>query len=249
MRAGRDEAKVRAALDALEQAARSPQSAHAEPVEASSETHRQAQSERNLLALAVECARARASLGEISDALERVFGRYATHPEPVRGIYGRRSDERWLGAVEGTKSVAQRLGRKPRILVAKMGQDGHDRGANLVSSAFGDLGFEVIAGPLFQTPREAAELAVAEKVDVVGASSLAAGHKTLIPELIGALKDLGAADIKVVAGGVIPPQDYDFLRKAGVQAIFGPGTNLADAADEVLRLLGHNKPPLDEAAE
>jgi len=201
------------------------------------------------LALAVECARARASLGEISDALERVFERYATHPEPVSGIYGKRADERWLGAVEGTKSVAQRLGRKPRILVAKMGQDGHDRGANLVSSAFGDLGFEVIAGPLFQTPREAAELAVAEKVDVVGASSLAAGHKTLIPELIGALKDLGAANIKVVAGGVIPPQDYDFLRKAGVQAIFGPGTNLADAADEVLRLLGHNRPPLDEAAK
>ncbi len=175
-----------------------------------------------------------------------MFGRYSTSPEPVSGIYGKRNDERWKGAVEGTAAVARRLGRKPRILVAKMGQDGHDRGANLVSSAFGDLGFEVIPGPLFQTPREAAELAVEKKVDVVGASSLAAGHKTLIPELIGALKDLGAADIKVVAGGVIPPQDYDFLRKAGVQAIFGPGTNLADAADEVLRLLGHNKPPVGE---
>ena len=148
-----------------------------------------------------------------------------------------------------TKAVADRLGRKPRILVAKMGQDGHDRGANLVSSAFTDLGFEVIPGPLFQTPRETAEMAVEKDVDVVGASSLAAGHRTLIPEMIEALKDMGRADIKVVAGGVIPPQDYAALRAAGVQAIFGPGTNLADAADEVLRLLGHNRPPLDEAAE
>ncbi|MEO7635262.1 MAG: cobalamin-dependent protein, partial [Sphingomicrobium sp.] len=160
-----------------------------------------------------------------------------------------RRDPRWLGAEAGTKAVAERLGRKPRLLVAKMGQDGHDRGANLVSSAFTDLGFEVIAGPLFQTPRETAELAVAEGVDVVGASSLAAGHRTLIPELIDTLREMGRADIKVVAGGVIPPQDYALLRAAGVQAIFGPGTNLADAADEVLRLLGHNRPPLDEAAE
>jgi methylmalonyl-CoA mutase len=134
-------------------------------------------------------------------------------------------------------------------MVAKMGQDGHDRGANLVSSAFTDLGFEVIAGPLFQTPREAAEMAAASDVDIVGASTLAAGHKTLVPELIDALKEMGRADIKVVVGGVIPPQDYTMLRAAGVQAIFGPGTNLADAADEVLRLLGHNRPPLDEAAE
>jgi methylmalonyl-CoA mutase len=201
------------------------------------------------LALSVDCARARCSLGEISDALERAFGRYATTPTPVRGIYGKRNDARWNGAKSGTAQVAQRLGRKPRLLVAKMGQDGHDRGANLVSSAFGDLGFEVIAGPLFQTPRETAEMAVEKDVDVVGASSLAAGHKTLVPELIDALKDAGRADIKVVAGGVIPPQDYPMLRAAGVQAIFGPGTNLADAADEVLRLLGHNKPPLDEAAE
>ena len=203
-----------------------------------------------LLALAVDAARARCSLGEISDALERVFGRYETSPHPVSGIYGKtRDDARWAEAVAGTLAVAQRMGRAPRMLVAKMGQDGHDRGANLVSSAFGDLGFEIVPGPLFQTPREAAELAVAEKVDVVGASSLAAGHKTLIPELIGALKDLGAADIKVVAGGVIPAQDYAMLRAAGVQAIFGPGTNLADAADEVLRLLGHNKPPVGEGVE
>ena len=228
MRKSRDEARVRSALDALEAGASGG---------------------ANLLELSVEAARARASLGEISDALERVFGRYATTPHPVSGIYGKtRDDVRWDEAVAGTVAVAQRMGRRPRILVAKMGQDGHDRGANLVSSAFGDLGFEVIAGPLFQTPREAAELAVAKQVDVVGASSLAAGHKTLVPELIEALKDLGAADIKVVAGGVIPARDYAMLRAAGVQAIFGPGTNLADAADEVLRLLGHNKPPVDEAA-
>jgi methylmalonyl-CoA mutase len=203
-----------------------------------------------LLALAVEAARARATLGEISDALERAFGRYGTTPEPVRGIYGgARRDARWQSAEQGTRAVEQRLGRKPRIMVAKMGQDGHDRGANLVASAFADLGFEVVSGPLFQTPRESAEMAVENDVDVVGASSLAAGHKTLIPELIEQLKAMGRADIKVVAGGVIPAQDYAMLRAAGVQAIFGPGTNLADCADEVLRLLGHNRPPLEEAAE
>jgi methylmalonyl-CoA mutase len=230
VRAARDEDHVRAALDKLTEAAKQP--------------------ERNLLALSVEAARARATLGEISDALERAFGRYGTVPEPVRGIYGKaRRDGRWKAAEQGTQSVADRLGRKPRIMVAKMGQDGHDRGANLVSSAFTDLGFEVIPGPLFQTPRETAQMAVEADVDVVGASSLAAGHRTLIPEMIEALKDMGRADIKVVAGGVIPPQDYAALRAAGVQAIFGPGTNLADAADEVLRLLGHNRPPLDEAAE
>ena len=228
MRASRDEARARAALDALEAGARSG---------------------GNLLALSVDAARVRCSLGEISDALERVFGRYSTLPTPVSGIYGQRADERWQQAIAGTATVAQRLGRAPRMLVAKMGQDGHDRGANLVSSAFGDLGFEIVPGPLFQTPREAAELAVAKAVDVVGASSLAAGHKTLIPELIDALKDLGRADIKVIVGGVIPAQDYAVLRAAGVQAIFGPGTNLADAADEVLRLLGHNRPPVGEKVE
>jgi methylmalonyl-CoA mutase len=229
VRASRDEAKVRTALDALERGARGAE---------------------NLLRLSVEAARVRCTLGEISDALERAFGRYGTKPEPVRGIYGKaRRDGRWKAAEEGTRSVAERLGRKPRIMVAKMGQDGHDRGANLVSSAFTDLGFDVVPGPLFQTPRETAQMAVENDVDVVGASSLAAGHRTLIPEMIEALKDMGRADIKVVAGGVIPPQDYAALRAAGVQAIFGPGTNLADAADEVLRLLGHNRPPLDEAAE
>ena len=228
IRATRDEAKVKRTLDALEEGARGG---------------------ANLLALSVDAARVRCSLGEISEALERVFGRYSTSPTPVSGIYGQRADERWQQAIAGTATVAQRLGRRPRMLVAKMGQDGHDRGANLVSSAFGDLGFEIVAGQLFQTPREAAELAVAKAVDVVGASSLAAGHKTLIPELIDALREMGRADIKVIVGGVIPAQDYAMLRAAGVQAIFGPGTNLADAADEVLRLLGHNRPPVGETVE
>ena len=205
----------------------------------------------NLLALAVEAARARATLGEISSALEAAWGRYDTVPEPVRGIYGAAyaGDARWGQAEEGVEAIGRRLGRKPRLLVAKMGQDGHDRGANLVASAFADLGFEVVSGPLFQTPEESARMAVEKDVDVVGASSLAAGHKTLVPELIGHLRDLGRADIKVVVGGVIPSQDYDMLREAGVQAIFGPGTNLVDAAGEVLKLLGHNMPPLEEAAE
>jgi methylmalonyl-CoA mutase len=255
LRARRDEAAVQAALGALERAARNPTTLALGEVEGrSTEPQDQRASttlstNENLLALAVDAARARATLGEISDALERAFGRYATKPEPVSGIYGKRADRRWEEAKQGTVTVTERLGRKPRMLVAKMGQDGHDRGANLVSSAFGDLGFEIVAGPLFQTPREAAELAIQARVDVVGASSLAAGHKTLIPELIANLRDLGAPDIKVIAGGVIPAQDYAELRAAGVQAIFGPGTNLADAADEVLRLLGHNKPPMDEAAE
>jgi methylmalonyl-CoA mutase len=248
VRAGRDGAKVRAALDALEQGARNHKPFVPSDVEGRVSTT--LDTNGNLLALSVDAARARATLGEISDALERAFGRYGTKPEPVRGIYGgARRDSRWQAAEQGTESVAQRLGRKPRIMVAKMGQDGHDRGANLVSSAFADLGFEVVAGPLFQTPRETAEMAIENDVDVVGASSLAAGHRTLIPEMIEALKEMGRADIKVVAGGVIPAQDYAMLRAAGVQAIFGPGTNLADAADEVLRLLGHNRPPLDEAAE
>jgi len=185
--------------------------------------------------------------------MEDVFGRYGTNPSPVKGIYGGAfaQDARWNGLVDGVGAIERRKGRKPRMLVAKMGQDGHDRGANLVSSAFGDLGFDVVAGPLFQTSKEAAELAIKADVDVVGASSLAAGHKTLIPELINHLKDAGRSDIKVVAGGVIPAQDYQFLRDAGVQAIFGPGTNLVSAAAEVLQLLGHNVPPegIDEAAE
>ena len=230
VKAERDEPACVAALDALREGAKG---------------------DGNLLELAVECARQRATLGEISKAMEDVFGRFGTFPTPVQGIYGGAydGDVRWDGLIEGVESIAARKGRKPKMLVAKMGQDGHDRGANLVSSAFGDLGFDVVAGPLFQTPKEAAELALKEDVDVVGASSLAAGHKTLIPELIGHLRDAGRSDIKVIAGGVIPAQDYQALRDAGVQAIFGPGTNLLNAAEDVLRLLGHNMPPEREAAE
>jgi methylmalonyl-CoA mutase len=232
VKAGRDEAKCQEALAALTEGARG---------------------NANLLGLAVECARARATLGEISSAMEAVFGRFDTTPKPVKGIYGGAygDDRAWAGLIDGVDAITRRKGRKPRMLVAKMGQDGHDRGANLVSSAFGDLGFEVVAGPLFQTPKEAADLALKADVDVVGASSLAAGHKTLIPELIQHLKDAGRSDIKVIAGGVIPAQDYQFLRDVGVQGIFGPGTNLVSAATEVLRLLGHNQPPenVEEAAE
>jgi methylmalonyl-CoA mutase len=273
VRASRDEAACRAALDALREGAK-----HIPPLQG--EGNRRAQPggggvmpsregdtppssprdatspcrggfESNLLALAVEAARARATLGEISQAMEDVFGRYGTEPTPVSGVYGGAyaEDARWARLEEGVAATERRLGRRPRMLVAKMGQDGHDRGANLVSSMFGDLGFEIVPGPLFQTPQETARLAIEKDVDVVGASSLAAGHKTLIPELIAELRDAGRADIKVVAGGVIPAQDYQALRDAGVQAIFGPGTNLVDAAEEVLRLLGHNMPPQTEAAE
>jgi methylmalonyl-CoA mutase len=227
MRASRDEVACQAALAALTAGAKSGE---------------------NVLALAVVAARARASLGEISDAMEAVFGRYATTPTPVTGIYGsaHEFDTRWAQVVEGVQAVERRLGRKPKLLVAKMGQDGHDRGANVISSAFGDMGFEIVSGPLFQTPEETVVLALESAVDVVGASSLAAGHKTLIPELIKGLKAAGRGDIKVIAGGVIPPQDYDFLRDAGVQGIYGPGSNIVECAADVLRLLGHNMPPVGE---
>ncbi|MEK9212402.1 methylmalonyl-CoA mutase [Sphingomonas sp. 2378] len=267
VKAERDEAACQAALDALREAARIPPQAllgegdqpqagggagadgAAPPPRPAGAVPLPEQAQgglgNNLLALAVEAARARATLGEISAALEDVFGRYGTQPTPVSGVYGGAyaEDERWARLIRGVEAVERRLGRKPRLFVAKMGQDGHDRGANLVSSMFGDLGFEVVAGALFQTPEEAAQLALTRDVDVVGASSLAAGHKTLIPELIGHLRDAGRADIKVIAGGVIPAQDYQALYDAGVQAIFGPGTNLVKAAEDVLRLLGHNMPP------
>jgi methylmalonyl-CoA mutase len=219
--------------------------------EALGNLRRGAQGTDNLLALCVEAARARCTLGEMSAAMEVAFGRHAVGVTPIKGVYGpaHAEDKGWLRAEEGVSAFERRIGRKPRVLVAKMGQDGHDRGANVVASAFADLGFDVISGPLFQTPAETCALAIEKQVDVVGASSLAAGHKTLIPELVDALKEAGRPDIKVVAGGVIPPQDYEFLRAHGVQAIFGPGTNLVSAAAEVLKLLGHNLPPIDEAAE
>ena len=229
-RAGRDEAACQAALKALTAGAKG---------------------DGNLLALAVDAARQRASLGEISSAMETVFGRYDTVPTPVKGVYkaAYEFDQRWAQVMDGVIAVERRLGRKPKIMVAKMGQDGHDRGANVIASAFTDMGFEVVSGPLFQTPQETAAMAIERGVDAVGASSLAAGHKTLIPELIGLLKEAGRADIKVVAGGVIPPQDYDFLRDAGVQGIYGPGTNVVEAGADMLRLLGHNMPPVDENLE
>ena len=229
MRAARDEAACQAALMALTEGAKGS---------------------TNLLALAVDAARARATLGEISDAMEAVFGRYATTPVPVQGIYGsaHEFDTRWAQVLDGVASVERRLGRKPKLLVAKMGQDGHDRGANIIASAFSDMGFDVISGPLFQTPEETVVLALQHDVDAVGASSLAAGHKTLIPELVRGLREAGRGDIKVIAGGVIPPQDYDFLREAGVQGIYGPGSNIVECAADVLTLLGHNMPPLGDAS-
>ena len=229
VRAKRDPARVKAALAALAEGARG---------------------NANLLALAVEAARARATLGEISDALEGVFGRHVADVKTVTGIYGPRLARHPLTTAvrEGIDSVSARLGRKPRVLIVKMGQDGHDRGAKVVASAYADLGFEVMVGPLFQTPAEAAALALDFGADVVGASSLAAGHKTLVPELVQALRDAGRPDIRVVAGGVIPPDDYAYLKERGVLAIFGPGTNVVEAAAELLRLLGHNMPPAGELA-
>jgi methylmalonyl-CoA mutase len=267
MRSTRDEAKCQAALAALTAGAKTPpptgEGDHevvegqeavnslppTAPPSAKADTSPVGGGmDSNLLALAVTAARARASLGEISDAMEAVFGRYNTTPTPVSGIYGsaHEFDKRWAQVVEGVQAVERRLGRKPKLLVAKMGQDGHDRGANVISSAFGDMGFEIVSGPLFQTPEETVVLALESAVDVVGASSLAAGHKTLIPELIKGLKAAGRSDIKVIAGGVIPPQDYDFLRDAGVQGIYGPGSNVVECAADVLRLLGHNMPPVGE---
>jgi methylmalonyl-CoA mutase len=234
MKAARDEAKCQATLRALAAGAAG-----------------EASIENNLLALAVEAARARATLGEISSAMEESFQRYGTQPTPVKGVYseGYDGNTRWQQVLDGVKAVERRLGRKPKLLVAKMGQDGHDRGANIIASAFGDMGFEIVSGPLFQTPQETIVLALDNGVDVVGASSLAAGHKTLIPELINGLREQGRSDIKVIAGGVIPPQDYEYLRAAGVQGIYGPGSNVVECAADVLRLLGHNMPPVGEHLE
>ncbi|WP_439567555.1 methylmalonyl-CoA mutase [Sphingopyxis sp.] len=265
-KAGRDEAACQAALSALRDGARlamAPNSVRPEPVEGpslpsgggeekdgASTGSAQTGFENNLLALAVEAARARATLGEISSAMEESFDRYGTQPTPVKGVYAApyEGDARWAQVLDGVEAVTRRLGRKPKLLVAKMGQDGHDRGANVIASAFGDMGFDIVSGPLFQTPDETVVLALDSGVDVVGASSLAAGHKTLIPELIHKLREAGRNDIKVIAGGVIPPQDYDFLRDAGVQGIYGPGSNVVECAADVLRLLGHNMPPIGEAA-
>ncbi len=219
VKAARDAAAVQAALAALQQAAGSGAG--------------------NLLELAVAAARARATLGEISLALEQAFGRFTATTRTVAGIYAgemKRNDD-FEQARALADAFAEQEGRRPRILVAKLGQDGHDRGAKVIATAFADLGFDVDIGPLFQTPAEAARQAAENDVHILGISSLAAGHKTLAPQAIAELEKLGRGDILVVVGGVIPPQDYDFLKQAGVAAVFGPGTVVAKAAQELLRLL------------
>jgi methylmalonyl-CoA mutase len=193
----------------------------------------------NLLALAVVAARARATLGEISSALEAVFGRYQAVSRTITGVYSSESqgDPEFLKARQMAESFAAGEGRRPRLLVAKMGQDGHDRGAKVIASAFADVGFDVDVGPLFQTPREAARMAAENDVHVLGVSSLAGGHKTLVPEAIAELKRLGRDDILVVVGGVVPPHDHEFLRAAGVAAVFGPGSVIPICAQEILTVL------------
>ncbi len=219
IKAERDSAAVEAALNAITKAAETKQG--------------------NLLELAVEAARKRATLGEISYAMEKVFGRYQARIKPISGVYSSEisQDENFLKAKRMADEFAELEGRRPRILIAKMGQDGHDRGAKVIATSFADLGFDVDIGALFQTPKEVAKQAVENDVHIVGVSSLAAGHKTLIPQLIEELAALGREDILVVAGGVIPHQDYDFLYQKGVAAIFGPGTVISIAAQKILKIL------------
>ncbi len=223
VRANRDDAACAAALAALTEGAKN---------------------DGNLLALAVEAARARATLGEISDAMEEVFGRHKAEVRTIAGVYAKayEGDEDFTALQGEIEAFAKTEGRRPRMLVAKMGQDGHDRGAKVIATAFADLGFDVDMGPLFQTPAEAARDAIENDVHVVGVSSQAAGHKTLVPMLIDELKKAGANNILVVCGGVIPPQDYDMLNDAGVAAIFGPGTNIPSAARKVLALIAEKSP-------
>ncbi len=219
LKRNRDAAKVEAALTALENAAK--------------------EGNGNLLELAVNAARERATLGEISFALEKVYGRYKAQIRSISGVYSAEAmeDQSFKKAQELADQFAAKEGRRPRILVAKLGQDGHDRGAKVISTSFADIGFDVDIGPLFQTPSEAAKQAVENDVHILGVSSLAAGHKTLVPEVISELQKLGREDIMVIAGGVIPQQDYQFLFDAGVAAVFGPGTKIPEAAIDVLNIL------------
>jgi methylmalonyl-CoA mutase len=219
IRATRDGAAVAATLAALETGA--------------------ASGTGNLLALAVEAARARATVGEISMAMEKAFGRHRAEVKTLAGVYGAayEGDEGFAAIQRDVEAFAQEQGRRPRMLVVKMGQDGHDRGAKVIATAFADIGFDVDVGPLFQTPEEAAQDAVDNDVHIVGISSQAAGHKTLAPKLVAALKAQGAGEIIVICGGVIPQQDYEFLYENGVKAIFGPGTNIPDAARDILQLV------------
>jgi len=226
IRASRDEAATKAALDALEAGARG---------------------DGNLLALSVDAARARATVGEISDALERPFGRYRAEVRSISGVYSAayEGDEGFDKIVADVAAFAEAEGRRPRMMVVKMGQDGHDRGAKVIATAFADIGFDVDIGPLFQTPEEAAREAIENDVHVVGVSTQAAGHKTLVPDLVKALRAQDGGDILVICGGVIPAQDYDYLHQQGVAAVFGPGTNIPDAAADILALLSKT----GEAAE
>jgi len=223
VRRSRDPARVSAALAALTEAALTGKG--------------------NLLALAIEASRARATVGEVSDALEAVFTRHRAATPSVVGVYGGQyqGDEAFRRIQREIETFAREEGRRPRMLVVKLGQDGHDRGARVIATAFADIGFDVDIGPLFQTPEEAARQAVENDVHIVGVSSQAAAHKTLVPSLIEALKAEGAGDILVVCGGVIPPKDYDFLKKAGVSAIYGPGTNIPAAAAEILSLIRQHR--------
>ncbi len=215
----RDAAKVTAALEALTQAAKNGTG--------------------NLLELSIAAMRARATVGEVSSALEKVYSRHKAEVRSIAGVYGAayRNDPDFVAIQGDVRAFQEAEGRRPRLLVVKLGQDGHDRGAKIIATAFADLGFDVDIGPLFQTPDEACRQAIENDVHVIGVSSQAAGHKTLVPQLIGALKADGAGDILVVTGGVIPTQDYEFLKKAGVAAIFGPGTNIPKAAAEILGLI------------
>jgi len=203
------------------------------------ELSRRAAEGGNLLEAAVEAARARASVGEISMAMENVFGRHRAEVKTLAGVYGAayEGDEDFAAIQKSVENFAEEEGRRPRMLVVKMGQDGHDRGAKVIATAFADIGFDVDVGPLFQTPEEAAQDAIDNDVHVIGISSQAAGHKTLAPRLIEVLRERDAGDILVICGGVIPQQDYDFLKSAGVKAIFGPGTNIPNAAQEILDLI------------
>jgi methylmalonyl-CoA mutase len=193
----------------------------------------------NLLEIAVEAARNRTTLGEISDALETVFGRYKAQIKSFSGVYSKeiKDDKSFEKAKQLADAFAKQEGRRPRIMIAKMGQDGHDRGAKVVATGYADVGFDVDIGPLFQTPAEAAKQAVENDVHVLGVSSLAAGHKTLVPKVIEELKKYGRQDIMVIVGGVIPAQDYQFLFDAGAVAVFGPGTKISDAAIKILEVL------------
>jgi methylmalonyl-CoA mutase len=199
----------------------------------------------NLLAAAIECARARATVGEISDAMEKTFGRHRAEVRMLTGVYGAAyaGDAGFAQIQKDVEAFAEEEGRRPRMLVIKMGQDGHDRGAKVIATAFADIGFDVDVGPLFQTPAEAAQDAVDNDVHVVGISSLAAGHKTLAPQMIHALRAAGAGEVIVICGGVIPQQDYEYLYKAGVKAIFGPGTNIPEAAKNILGLIREARAP------